>query len=143
MEGAQVNSLMHVSACTYCHQLAINGVASIPGTQSRDSWDCAHVWESIGRVDARVLVHVGLSTLMRSSMGQHELDTAHILQEWLSATGTHRRTEWPVAFMHDYGVSDTGLCAARIVAAWMSGRSSGSDAVRWRAAAALMRRRLA
>jgi hypothetical protein len=135
---------MNIVVCERCGTAGVDKVGLIPGSQTRKTWNCLpHEWsDPIGTFNPRSLVHYALSTLMRSeSLGPAELDHAHVLQDWLCAPRDPRIT-WPMMLADGYGVSSIGLSAARLVASTMARGEQGLNAVRWRSAAMILRRKL-
>jgi hypothetical protein len=114
---------------------------TVPGT---GVLDCYHQWSRTDSVSVIALVHVALSTLLRSgSLDRSAADTAHMLQEWIAApTDQRRASQLPYLLRDGYGVSSIGLAAARVLCSAIS-REVGPDAAYyWKAAASVMRRRL-
>lgn len=137
-------TLTHCDACGHMAvSLAVAATRSkpIPGT---GRLDCLHTARLAGTVHVAGLVHVALSSVIRSEHAEQSArDTAHVIQEWLRVPDSMRRASWlPYPLISGYDVSSEGLATARILARAMASVTAPGDAYYWSAAASVLRRRL-
>lgn len=136
-------SLSECVTCGAAHlTYAARKFVSVPGT---GVLDCPHL-DSVEPVELPVgrLVHLALSTLLRSgSLDGEPREMAHRIQDRLRVPETLQTTTGiPYVLIDGYGVSETGLAVARILAAAVGTTAQPMDAFFWQAAARIMRRRL-
>lgn len=136
-----------LTECGDCGALAVSIVGA--GVRVRQvggtgNLKCPHNMIFSGQFNVLTAAHVALSTLLRrGALEEPAADMAHWIQEGLRVPESQRRGQsLPWAMRGVDGISDVGLAVTRIAAANMSAATSGEEAVRWKAAASIMRRRL-
>lgn len=137
-----------LTGCDTCGCLSVSMTSlaarsrTVPGT---GELDCSHLNRTnMGSVQVEQLVHVTLSTLLRSGDLEEEARIlAHRIQERFSVPDRLWRVSvLPWALQDDYNVSSEGLAVARVLAAMVAKATSGEEAFYWQAAASIMRRRM-